>query len=96
MFEAGAIFLILLGAYLILKQFNFIPNIGISENMSLGVVFVIGLIAATSTCIAVTGGLLLAVAAKYNEKNPDLTGVQRFRPHIYFNAGIAFLGVNKS
>ena len=87
LFEAGAIFLILLGAYLILKQFNFIPNIGISENMSLGVVFVIGLIAATSTCIAVTGGLLLAVAAKYNEKNPDLTGVQRFRPHIYFNAG---------
>ncbi|MDO8559490.1 MAG: sulfite exporter TauE/SafE family protein, partial [bacterium] len=58
-----------------------------SEGMSYGVVFLIGLVAAVSSCIAVTGGLLLAVAAKYNEQHPHLSGAQRFRPHLFFNAG---------
>jgi sulfite exporter TauE/SafE len=40
-----------------------------------------------SSCIAVTGGLLVAVAAKYTEANAALTPVQRMRPHVYFNAG---------
>jgi len=40
-----------------------------------------------SSCIAVTGGLLVAVAAKYNEASTALTPMQRIRPHIYFNAG---------
>ena len=55
--------------------------------MSYGVVFLIGLFAAVSTCIAVVGGLLLAVAEKHNELHPELSGIQKFRPHIYFNAG---------
>jgi sulfite exporter TauE/SafE len=33
------------------------------------------------------GGLLLALAGKYNESHPDLTGIQKFKPHIYFNIG---------
>lgn len=86
-FEVGALFLIIFGAYLMLKKFNIAPTIGISENMNLGVVFVIGLVAAISSCIAVTGGLLLAVAAKYNEQNPGLTPSQKLKPHMYFNAG---------
>lgn len=86
--EMGTMFMILVAAYLILKQFNILPqNFGISENMSFGFVFLIGLVAAMSTCIAVTGGLLVAVAAKYNEKYPHLNGIQKFRPHIYFNIG---------
>lgn len=86
-FEIGAVFLIIVGLYLILKQFNLLPNIGISENMGYGFVFLVGLVAATSTCIAVTGGLLIAVAAKYNEANPGLSGVQKLKPHLYFNVG---------
>jgi sulfite exporter TauE/SafE len=40
-----------------------------------------------SSCIAVTGGLLVAVAAKYNETTPNLTPMRRMKPLIYFNAG---------
>lgn len=87
-FEIGAIFLILAGLYLLLRTFNFFPkSLGISENMSYGFVFLLGLVAAMSTCLAVTGGLLLAVAAKHNEQNPGLSGFQKFKPNFYFNAG---------
>src|SRR3989337_2049994 len=65
--EIGAAVLIVIGAYLILKQFNLIPQgLGLDSQMSYGFVFLIGLVAAVSSCLAVTGGLLLAVAAKYN------------------------------
>src|SRR3989344_801414 len=84
----GATFLIIVAVYLVLKQFDFLPdNFSISSNMSYGFVFMIGLVAAISSCIAVTGGLLLAVAGKYNELNPNLNGYQKFKPHIYFNIG---------
>lgn len=63
------------------------PAIAITEQMSYGIVFLIGLLAAVSTCIAVVGGLLLAVAERFNEAHPELTGIQKFRPHIYFNIG---------
>ncbi len=85
--NTGFIFLILLSIYIILKKFNVIPNIGISDNASYGLVFLIGLIAAVSTCMAVTGGLVLAVSQKYNEKSKNLAGYQKFKPHIYFNIG---------
>src|SRR3989344_675125 len=52
-----------------------------------GIFLMIGLFAAVSSCIAVVGGLLLAIASKHNELYPDLTGVQKFKPHIYFNLG---------
>ncbi len=83
----GWIFLIIVSLYYILKQFDFLPNFSISEKMSYGLIFLIGLFAAVSSCIAVTGGLLLALAGKYNESHPNLTGIQKFKPHIYFNLG---------
>jgi cation transport ATPase len=56
--EIGAIFIILVGIYLILKQFDLLPKgLGISNNMSYGFIFLVGLVAAFSTCLAVTGGL---------------------------------------
>ncbi len=85
--EVGAIFLIVIAAYLILKQLNLLPNIGISDNMTFGLAFLIGIVAAFSTCLAVTGGLLVAVANKHSEAHPNLTGAQKFKPHIYFNIG---------
>ncbi len=86
-FQMGGIFLAIVSVYYILRQFDFLPTVAISEHMSYGVVFLIGLFAAVSTCIAVVGGLLLAVAEKHNELHPELSGIQKFRPHIYFNAG---------
>jgi sulfite exporter TauE/SafE len=86
--EIGAAFLIIIAILLVLGQLDLLPNqFGVSETMSYGLVFVIGLVASVSSCIAVTGGLLVAVAAKYNEASTALTPAQRIKPHIYFNAG---------
>lgn len=86
--EIGAAFLVLGGLFVFLKEFDFLPRgFGITDNMSYGLVFLIGLVASVSTCIAVTGGLLVALAAKYNEANAQLTDMQRLKPHIYFNVG---------
>ncbi|MBI2146722.1 heavy-metal-associated domain-containing protein, partial [Candidatus Woesearchaeota archaeon] len=66
--EIGAVVLLLMGVYLLLKELNILPQtLGVTDNMSYGFVFVLGLVAATSTCLAVAGGLLLAIAGKYNE-----------------------------
>jgi sulfite exporter TauE/SafE len=86
--EIGAAFLIILAILLALGRFDLLPaQFGVSETMSYGLVFVIGLVASVSSCIAVTGGLLVAIAAKYNEATANLTPMQRMKPHIYFNAG---------
>ena len=85
--QMGGIFLMIVAVYYMLKQFDFLPNFSITERMNYGLIFMIGLFAAVSSCIAVVGGLLLAIASKHNELYPDLTGVQKFKPHIYFNLG---------
>ena len=86
--EIGAVLVVLFAAYFLLTQFDILPkNFGVTDNMSYGFIFVIGLVAATSTCLAVAGGLLLAVSSKFHEKNPDLNGWQKFKQHLYFNAG---------
>ena len=86
--EIGAAFLIVIAVIFALRQLDLLPKqFGVSETMSYGLVFVIGLVASVSSCIAVTGGLLVAVAAKYNEATGNLTPAQRIKPHIYFNAG---------
>src|ERR1700730_15169955 len=86
--EIGAAFLIIVAILLVLGQLDLLPNqFGVSETMSYGLVFVVGLVASVSSCIAVTGGLLVAVAAKYNETTANLTPMRRMKPHLYFNAG---------
>ncbi len=86
--EIAAAFLIVIGVLFALGEFDLLPTqFGVSETMSTGLVFVIGLVASVSSCIAVTGGLLVAVAAKYNEATAGLTPMQRMKPHVYFNAG---------
>ena len=56
---------------LALQRFHLLPRgLSVSDQMSYGLVFIIGLVASVSSCLAVTGGLLVALAAKYNEANP--------------------------
>ncbi len=84
----GAMFVVVIGLYLFLGQFDLLPkDFGITNNMSYFFIFGLGLVAAMSTCLAVTGGLLLGIATRHAEKNPGLTGAQKFKPHLYFNAG---------
>ena len=86
--EIGAAFLVLIGLALALQHFHLLPRgFRVSDQMSYGLVFLIGLVASVSSCLAVTGGLLVALAAKYNEANPYLTNRQRLIPPLYFNAG---------
>ena len=88
--ETGAIALLVFGLYFFLSRAGVLGgtfSIGISDSMSYGYVFLIGLVAALSTCMAVTGGLLLTVSAKYAQTHPNLSGAEKIRPHVYFNIG---------
>jgi len=51
------------------------------------VVLGVGLTAGFSTCMALVGGLILGISARYGEKNPEATAIQKFRPHLFFNLG---------
>lgn len=62
-------------------------NISIGQGIGLGSVFLIGLLAASSSCIAVSGGLLLSSAAKFRERYGGSTPLSRMRPVFMFVAG---------
>lgn len=54
----------------------------------IGAVF-LGLVAGSSSCLAVSGGLLLSSAAKFRERYGARTPYERMRPVIYFVLGRA-------
>lgn len=54
---------------------------------NLSVVFLIGLTAGISTCMAIVGGLVLGASARFAEKHPTATALQKFKPHLFFNLG---------
>jgi len=54
---------------------------------SLSFVFVVGLTAGISTCMAIVGGLVLAISARFSEKHPEAGAKQKFVPHLFFNLG---------
>jgi sulfite exporter TauE/SafE len=86
--EIGGVIVVLGAIVLALRHFHLLPRgLSVSDEMGYGLVFVIGLVASVSSCLAVTGGLLVALATKYNEANPYLTDRERFTPHLYFNLG---------
>ena len=86
--EVAAAFLVLAGFYFALRALGLAPDgLSLPDNISYGLVFLVGLVASVSSCMAVTGGLLVAMAARYNELSAGLTPAQRFQPHLYFNAG---------
>ena len=74
--------------YLIARALG-IFHLGVdSEDPSnLPVVLLIGLAAGFSTCMALVGGLVLGISARFAENHPDATRVQKFRPHLFFNLG---------
>jgi len=58
-----------------------------SKPSSLAVVLLVGLTAGFSTCMALAGGLILGISAKFAEKHPKAAPIQKFRPHLFFNLG---------
>lgn len=59
----------------------------VSSGMGFGAIFLVGLVAASSSCIAVVGGLLLSSAAKFNERYGSMRPIARMRPVVLFVLG---------
>ncbi|MFA6024338.1 MAG: sulfite exporter TauE/SafE family protein [Candidatus Gracilibacteria bacterium] len=86
--EIGACLVLIFALYKVLQGFDFFSFSASASGLAdLGGVFVLGLVAGTSSCLAVTGGLLLSMAAKHNELNPTATRWQKFKPLLSFNGG---------
>lgn len=62
-------------------------SFSVGSGMSLGAIFVVGLVAASSSCIAISGGLLLSSAAKFNERYGSSGSIARMRPVLLFILG---------
>jgi sulfite exporter TauE/SafE len=86
--EIAGAFAVLIGIIFALQYFDLLPHgLAVSDSMSYGLVVLIGLVASVSSCMAVTGGLLVAAAATYNTSHASLSGFERVKPHLYFNVG---------
>lgn len=86
--EIGAALIIIFAGYKLLQTFDIVSLApSTSGALSIGGIFLIGLVAGTSSCLAVTGGLLLALAAKHNEIHQAETPWQKFKPLLHFNLG---------
>ena len=86
--EIGAALLLVSGLFLTLRRLEVLPDsVALPSSIGYTLAFIIGVVASISTCMAVTGGLLIAAGAKFNEANPALTAFEKFKPHLYFNAG---------
>lgn len=59
----------------------------VGATMGVAAALVLGLVAGSSSCIAVSGGLLLSSAAKFRERYGGLTAAGRMRPVVMFVAG---------
>ena len=86
--EIGGALLIIFAIYKLLQTFDIVSLApSTSGVLSIGGIFLIGLVAGTSSCLAVTGGLLLALAAKHNELHKASTPWHKFKPLLHFNIG---------
>lgn len=86
--EIGGALLIIFAIYKLLETFDLVSLApSTSGALSLGGILIIGLVAGMSSCLAVTGGLLLALAAKHNELHRAHTSWGKFRPLLHFNLG---------
>lgn len=74
--------------YMIAKMNGFsFGSFGDMSSPTFSVAFLIGLTAGVSSCMALIGGLILAVSAKWNEAHLKASKWHRFEPHLYFNIG---------
>ncbi|MDP3900595.1 MAG: sulfite exporter TauE/SafE family protein [bacterium] len=58
-----------------------------ASSFSLPIVLLIGLTAGFSTCMALVGGIVLGISTRHAAAHPEASAWQKFRPHLYFNAG---------
>lgn len=87
--ELGLAFLFMIVLYLIGKEIGLfdLAVSSVGNYNSLPIVFLVGLTAGVSTCMALVGGLVLGVSARFVEKHPNSSPIQKFKPHLFFNIG---------
>jgi uncharacterized protein len=81
---AGVILVVL---YFLARNFGLFDLNVASENGSVWIVLLVGLVAGVSSCMALIGGLVLGLSARHSELHPEASTIQKFRPHLFFNAG---------
>ncbi len=70
------------------------PQTALGSSVSFAAAFLIGLVAASSSCVAVTGGLLLSTTARFRERYGNLSPLRRMQPVFLFVAGrVASYGI---
>jgi len=86
--EIGTILLVLLALYEILLLFGLVPeNIAIAHNMSYGIIFLLGLTASVSSCMATAGGLLVGMTATVSGQQIASVRQQKIKTSCFFNIG---------
>ena len=83
--QAGGMFLIMLLAYTAFPSFG--TQSSASGALGLSAIFLIGVTASASSCLAMVGGLLLSVSAKWSEGKQARSTWQRLQPATYFHVG---------
>ena len=85
--EGGTIAIILFMLYFFAQQLHILPefNTAAGSSISYLTVFILGLVASTSTCMATSGALFMSTVGKLNNK--DLSFRENILPAVSFNAG---------
>jgi len=87
---------LLLLAFFVVERAQLGRFVSVEPGATLGVFFMLGLIAGISSCAALIGGLLLTLTKHWHEQRIEATGAfERGQPHMLFHAGrlIAFFGL---
>lgn len=83
--DAGVIAILLFIAYFFAQEFKVLPDFNITSSLTLTSVFILGLVASTSTCMATSGALFLSTIGKLNNREASMK--QNIIPAISFNVG---------
>lgn len=84
---AGLFAIVLLVGSLFSAFDVFGSSVGVGTTMTVAAALVLGLVAGSSSCLAVSGGLLLSSAARFNERYGSASTARRMRPVYLFVAG---------
>lgn len=83
--EPTLIAVIFLIAFFFFQELKILPSFDASVGLSLTVVFILGLVASVSTCMATSGALFLSTIGKLNSK--QLSFKENLLPGLSFNIG---------
>lgn len=83
--DASVIIVLLFILYFLAQEFQLLPNLSSSATLNYGTVFILGLVASTSTCMATTGALFLSTIGKMNRSEKSFK--ENIIPTLSFTSG---------